>query len=135
MGPIINQLLGLAFVFVAAAGTVLMFYLWGFPFDKHGLRSNAPRGLMRLHRWLGYAFFAIYVVLMWQMVPRMWQYQIELPARTVAHLILGMAIGALLFVKVLVVRFFKHLEGVLAPTLGVMRPDRSQPPDSSALKT
>ncbi len=120
MGPVINQLFGLAFVFVAAASTVLMFYLWGFPFDKEGLRSNAPRGLMRLHRWLGYAFLAIYLVLMWQMVPRMWRYQIELPARTVAHLILGMAIGAILFVKVLVVRFFKHLEGVLAPALGVM---------------
>ncbi len=120
MGPLTNQVLGIVFVVVATVTTVLMFYLWGFRFDKERRRSDAPPHLMLLHRILGYVFGAIYLFLMWQMVPRMWRYQIELPARTVAHLVLGMAIGALLFVKVIVVRFFKHLEGTLAPALGTL---------------
>ena len=73
---------------------------------------------MLLHRLLGYGYLAIYVYLMWQMLPRMWSYQVQLPARTVAHLVLGMAIGATLIVKIVVVRFFKHLESTLIPALG-----------------
>ncbi len=48
----------------------------------------------------------------------MWSYQVELPARTVAHLMLGMTIGAIIVIKVAIVRFFKHLEGTLVPFLG-----------------
>ncbi len=54
------------------------------------------------------------------MVPRMWTYQIELPARTVAHLILGISIGGLLLVKLSIVRFFRYLEDKLVPFLGVL---------------
>jgi cytochrome c2 len=52
------------------------------------------------------------------MVPRLWEYQIELPARTVVHLVMGLAIGIILTIKILIVRFFKHLEGAMAPLLG-----------------
>jgi len=37
---------------------------------------------MLLHRLLGYGYLAIYVYLMWQMLPRMWSYQVQLPAPT-----------------------------------------------------
>ena len=57
---------------------------------------------------------------MWQMVPRLWTYQIELPARTVVHLTLGITIGAILVLKILIVRFFQHLEGTLIPFLGTL---------------
>jgi len=73
---------------------------------------------MALHRLMGWIFVAIYVYLMIQMLPRMWTYQIELPARTVFHLVLGYSIGGLLIVKIAIVRFFKHLESTLAPPLG-----------------
>jgi mono/diheme cytochrome c family protein len=69
---------------------------------------------------MGYVFLAIYVVLMVQMVPRLWAYQVELPARTVAHLVTGIAIGAVLFVKILIVRVFRHLESTTAPLLGIV---------------
>ncbi|MBB5515436.1 mono/diheme cytochrome c family protein [Rubricella aquisinus] len=118
MGASTNAILGGVFVLLALGLTILMFHLWGYPFDKTRHRSSAPRALMFLHRAFGYVFVAIYVVLMWDMVPRLWSYQIELPARTVFHLMLGMAVGALLLVKILVVRFFKHLESTLAPILG-----------------
>ena len=118
MGLIGNQAFAIAFVVLATAATFLMYYLWGFPFDKEKLRSSAPRPLMLLHRGLGYLYLIIYVFMMWQMVPRMWSYQVELPARTVAHLLLGMGIGAALFVKIAIVRLFKHMEAVLVPFLG-----------------
>ena len=113
-----NQTLGVAFLALALALTFLMFYLWRFPYDHSAHRSSAPRSLVRLHRLLGYAYVAVYVVLMWEMVPRLWGYQVELPARTVAHLLLGLSIGAILVVKLAIVRFFKHLEAKLVPFLG-----------------
>lgn len=118
MGTSINAILGGAFLFIALFLTFLMYYLWGFPFDKKTHRSSAPRSLMNVHRVFGYVFIGIYIILMWEMVPRLWSYQVELPARSVIHLTLGLAVGAILIVKVSIVRFFKHLEPILAPLLG-----------------
>ncbi len=114
-----NAIMGGAFIFLALFLTFLMFYLWKFPFDHEKNKSMAPRWMMFTHRLFGWVFVAIYVFLMWDMVPRLWSYQIELPARTVIHLTLGLAIGAILIVKIMVVRFFKHMESHLAPLLGV----------------
>jgi mono/diheme cytochrome c family protein len=118
MGPLGNAILCFAFLAIGLIASVLMFYLWGFPFDEVKFVSAAPPRLMRLHRILGWIYVAIYLYLMWEMVPRLWTYQVELPARTVAHLIMGLTIGTLLFVKILIVRFFKHLEGKMVPFLG-----------------
>jgi cytochrome c5 len=118
MGASTNAIFGGAFLLLALFLTFLMYYLWGFPFDKNKHASSAPRSLMNLHRVLGWVFVLIYVFLMWDMVPRLWSYQIELPARTVLHLTLGIAVGALLMIKIMVVRFFKHMESTLAPLLG-----------------
>jgi cytochrome c5 len=120
MGTLENTGLGIAFWVVGLANVLLMFKLWGYPFDHERLVSSAPRSLMALHRVLGYVFLAIYLSLMLQMVPRLWAYQVELPARTVAHLVMGLAIGALLFVKILIVRVFRHLESSTAPLLGIV---------------
>ena len=113
-----NAILGLVFLLLSAASTFLMFYLWGFPFDHEKLKSTAPPRLMLLHRLIGYTYAAIYIYLMAQMLPRLWSYEIEFPARTVAHLIFGLTIGVLIIVKVAIVRFFKHLESTLVPFLG-----------------
>jgi cytochrome c5 len=53
-----------------------------------------------------------------QMVPRLWTYQIEFPARTVVHITLGMAMGVVLLLKISVVRFFRRLDQSLVPHLG-----------------
>ena len=52
------------------------------------------------------------------MVPRLWTYQIEFPARTVVHIALGMAVGVMLLLKISVVRFFRRLDQALVPLLG-----------------
>ncbi len=119
MGAIGNQVLGVIFLVVAAAQVVIGFYAWGFPYDHEQYRSKDPRPLVWTHRLLGYLYIAIYIYLMMKMVPRMWTYQIELPARTVAHLILGISIGGLLLVKLSIVSVFRYLEAQLVPFLGV----------------
>ena len=101
MGTLENTFLGIAFWAIGLANMLLMFKPWGYPFDHERLVSSAPKSFMLLHRLLGYVFLAIYVALMLQMAPRLWAYQVELPARTVAHLVMGIAIGAVLFVKIL----------------------------------
>lgn len=75
---------------------------------------SAARG----HRVFGYAYLVLYLYFVWQMAPRLWSYQIEFPARTVAHLVLGMAVGAALLIKILIVRYFKRLDAALVPQLG-----------------
>jgi mono/diheme cytochrome c family protein len=112
-----NALLGGTFLVLAFATVFLMYHLWGYPFDKATHTSAAPKSLMRLHRLLGLAYGIIYIVLMTQMLPRLWTYQVEFPARTVAHIVLGFVIGTLLLVKLFILRFARHFEEWM-PTLG-----------------
>ena len=86
--------------------------------DKEAGAPQTPGRAIRAHRVFGYVFLAVYIILMWQMVPRLWTYQIEFPARTVAHIVLGMSVGAVLVLKICVVRFFRRLDASLVPLLG-----------------
>lgn len=81
-------------------------------------RGGGPSRAILIHRVFGYAFLAIYVVLILQMVPRLWTYQIEFPARTVLHIGAGMAVGVLLILKIAIARFFRRLDPVFLPALG-----------------
>ncbi|MCH2464238.1 MAG: hypothetical protein MK335_13585 [Gemmatimonadetes bacterium] len=72
---------------------------------------------MVIHRILGLCYLELYLLLMAQMVPRMFDCQVEFSTRTVAHLMLGVSIGLLLIVKLSIIRFFKHFSGVV-PYLG-----------------
>jgi hypothetical protein len=114
----LNVFLGLLFLVLGLANVLLMYRIWGYPYDKARLQSSAPRSLVLTHRLTGYAFVFIYLYLMSQMLPRIWHYQIELPARSVMHLTLGLAIGIILIVKIAIVRYFKYMEATLVPMLG-----------------
>ena len=78
----------------------------------------APNRATAAHRVFGYIFLAIYLVLLVQMIPRLWTYQIEFPARSVLHISLGMAVGTILILKIAIVRFFLRLNHGLVPMLG-----------------
>jgi len=118
--PFLNACLGIAFLFLGICLTFLMYHIWSYPYDQETQEGTAPPRLIKTHRILGVLYLAIYVYFMIEMVPRLWVYQIELPARTVAHLVLGMAIGAILFVKIAIVRYFRHVGAILVPVLGTM---------------
>jgi mono/diheme cytochrome c family protein len=117
MNAAINSILGTLFLLLAFGTVFLMYKLWGYPFDKAKRQSAAPPGLMRLHRVMGIAYLLIYIVLMTQMVPRLWTYQVEFPARTVMHIVMGIMIGTILLVKLSILRWFRHFEEWM-PALG-----------------
>ncbi len=119
MDVVLSASLGILFLVLGCATVFLMYYLWGFPFDKATKTSAAPPSLMRLHRILGYLYFILYLVMMWEMVPRMWNYQVEWPARTVAHMMFGMGIGIVMLIKLSILRFFRHFEEWM-PALGTL---------------
>ncbi len=114
----ISALLGLLFLLLAVISTYLMFQFWGYPYDKERRKSECPQWKMNVHRAFGYSYVLVYIVMMSSMVPRLWTYQIEFPARTVAHICLGITIGVILLVKISILRWFRHLEEWM-PVLGV----------------
>lgn len=114
----VTATLGVLFLVLAFVSTYLMFRFWGYPYDKERRRSDCPQWKMNIHRAVGYAYAAIYVVMMTQMVPRIWEYQVEFPARTVAHIMLGFTIGVILLLKISILRWFRHFEEWM-PVLGV----------------
>ncbi len=89
------------------------------PTARPARRRSNPRRMVFLHRVFGYVFCAIYLILLVQMIPRLWSYQVEFPARTVLHIALGIAVGTMLVLKISIVRFFRRLDPTLVPTLGI----------------
>ena len=117
MSTATSTIFGLVFLGLGNASVFLMYKLWGYPFDHETRTSAAPKSLMFVHRAIGYAYLILYIFMMWHMVPRLWNYQVELPPRTVAHLMLGITIGVLLLVKISILRFFRHFEEAM-PYIG-----------------
>ena len=117
MSTATSTIFGLVFLGLGNASVFLMYKLWGYPFDHETRTSAAPKSLMFIHRAIGYAYLILYIFMMWYMVPRLWNYQVELPPRTVAHLMLGITIGVLLLVKISILRFFRHFEEAM-PYIG-----------------
>ena len=117
MSTATSTIFGLIFLGLGNASVFLMYKLWGYPFDHETRTSAAPKSLMFVHRAIGYAYLILYIFMMWYMVPRLWNYQVELPPRTVAHLMLGITIGVLLLVKISILRFFRHFEEAM-PYIG-----------------
>lgn len=108
---------GLLFLALGLAATFLMYRIWGYPYDADAGTSTAPKGLVITHRIIGMSYVIVYVLMMWHMVPRLLEYQVEFPVRTVVHFTLGVTIGFLLVIKLSIIRFFKHFSGAL-PYLG-----------------
>ena len=124
MSTTISMWLGIVFVVAGVAAVILQAWLWSFPMlpdpggsDPHG-KTSAPALWRYVHRGLGYVYLVIYVVLMTEMVPRLWNYQFELPARTVIHACMGIIIGCLLLTKISILRWFQHFGGAL-PAVGL----------------
>ena len=124
MSTTLSMWLGILFVVLGVAATILQAWLWGFPMvpdpggpDPNG-KSTAPRSWTLVHRLIGAAYVILYLYMMWQMVPRLWEYQVELPARTVLHACVAICIGVLLAVKISIIRWFQHF-GKSLPAIGL----------------
>jgi mono/diheme cytochrome c family protein len=114
--------LGLLMAGIAIVNASLMAWLWRFPMqpdptgrDPNGV-STAPRAGTNLHRALGYVFVATYAVLLFEMVPRAWEFRVATPV-SVVHGALGILVGVLLVVKIAVIRRFQRF-GNRLPWIG-----------------
>ena len=112
-----SAIFGLLFLTLGFAAVFLMFRIWGYPFDEVAHRSSAPRSLVVIHRLVGLSYVVLYLVMMSQMIPRLFEYQVEFQVRTIAHIMLGVSIGLLLILKLSILRAFRHFSGAL-PYIG-----------------
>jgi mono/diheme cytochrome c family protein len=119
MTMMVSASLGVVFLVLSVLATFTMYKFWGYAYDKERRLSACPRWKMNIHRALGYAYVLLYVIFMIEMLPRLWAYQVEFPARTVAHISLGITIGVILLVKISILRFFRHFEEWM-PALGTL---------------
>lgn len=111
MSITISMWLGILFLVLAIAAVFLQAWLWGPKYWNEELKkTEAPKLWLRVHAGVGYLYGLIYVVMMWNMFPRLWEYQYELPARTVIHATVAIVLGVLLFTKIIILLFFRHFE-------------------------
>lgn len=101
----ISVTLGLLFLIASLAATCLRMFTW---------RPNDPSGpgvlAKRLCQIFELIYAAIYLLMMVEMLPRLWSYQVELPPRTVFHVAIGFILGALLLLQ-LVAGLSRELRG------------------------
>ncbi|PRP90129.1 Photosystem P840 reaction-centre cytochrome c-551 [Enhygromyxa salina] len=103
--------LGVLFLALAVAAVLLQAWLWGPKFwNEETKKTEAPKRWLRFHAFVGYVYGLIYIAMMWNMFPRLWQYQYELPARTVIHAVVAIILGVLLITKIMILLFFRHFE-------------------------
>ena len=114
--------LGVVMAAIAVVNASLMAWLWRFPMqpdptgrDPNGV-STAPRFPTNVHRVLGYVFVLTYAVLLFEMVPRIWEFR-EATASSVVHGALGVVVGVLLVIKIAVIRRFRRF-GNRLPWIG-----------------
>ena len=111
MSVTMSMWLGIAFLILGITAVLLQAWLWGPKFwndvDK---KTEAPKAWLRVHAAVGYTYGLIYFVMMWNMFPRLWEYQYELPARTVIHAVVAIILGVILVTKVVILLFFRHFE-------------------------
>lgn len=126
MSTTLSMWLGTAFLLLAIVAVLLQAWLWGPKFwNETTKKTEAPKAWLRLHAACGYTYGVIYVAMMWEMFPRLWEYQYELPARTVIHAVVAIFLGVLLFTKIAILVAFRHFEealprfgfGILASTV------------------
>src|SRR5687767_7801886 len=118
MTTTLSMWLGMMFVLLGVLAVLLQAWLWNPKYwDEVAKKTHAPRAGLIAHRLVGYAFAAIYVVMMVYMLPRLWEYQVELPARTVIHAVAAIVLGVLLITKIAILLFFRHFEEAM-PKLG-----------------
>jgi cytochrome c5 len=103
--------LGILFLFLAITAVLLQAWLWSPKYWNEATKKTmAPKAWLRVHKLVGYVYGLIYIAMMWNMFPRLWEYQYELPARTVVHAVVAIVLGVLLFTKIIILLFFRHFE-------------------------
>src|SRR5580698_2585675 len=102
--------LGVAFVLIGAINVWLILQASARVRD-----TKASARLIAAHRIGGYIFIALFCLIGYFMVGRLGDVAAGAPASTMIHLTLAMVLSPLLFVKVLVARYYKSYYSLLMP--------------------
>jgi ferredoxin-NADP reductase/mono/diheme cytochrome c family protein len=110
----INLLFGIFFVVLGALNVWLIFHA-----SKALTTSGMSQRLIQAHRLGGYLFIAIFCLMSYFMALRTTKVSDELSMRVLVHVLVAMALVPLLFVKVLIARYYKTYYSALT-SLGVI---------------
>jgi ferredoxin-NADP reductase/cytochrome c2 len=102
--------LGLGFVLLGGINLWLVLEAW-----SRVKAAKASSRMLALHRIGGYLFIALFCVMAYFMVARMRSAVGDNSATVTIHLALAMILSPLLFIKVLIARYYKNQHGLLMP--------------------
>src|SRR5436190_1039488 len=81
MGATLSTLLGITFVVCAIVAVLLQAWLWDPKYwNAETKKSHAPPFWIGVHRFVGWLYASIYVAMMFEMLPRLWEFQEAMPA-------------------------------------------------------
>src|SRR5215472_15676322 len=102
--------LGLAFVLVGGINVWLVLEAW-----SRVRAAHASSRMLALHRIGGYVFIVLFCVMTYFMLSRVQSVGADTSATSTIHLALAMILSPLLFVKVLIARYYKNQQALLMP--------------------
>jgi hypothetical protein len=111
---LINLLLGSLFVLLGALNVWLIFHA-----SRTLTTSRLSQHLIQAHRLGGYFFIALFCVMSYLMALRTTNVSDELSAPALIHVLIAMSLVPLLFVKVLIARYYKSYYSALT-SLGLV---------------
>jgi ferredoxin-NADP reductase len=102
--------LGFLFAVVGAVNVLLVLEAW-----SRVKAANISSRLLALHRIGGYLFVALFCVMTYFMVVRMRSGSDDISAAVTLHLALAMILSPLMFIKVLIARYYRSQHGLMMP--------------------
>ena len=106
----LSALIGVLFVLLAVGAVWLMF-----DGSRSAPQSDRARRMIRAHRVAGYLFIALFCIMTWFMILKIKDRPDELPAPSMLHALIAVVMAPLLFIKVLVARYYRNHTSILVP--------------------
>lgn len=106
----LSAFLGILFVLLAIGAVWLMF-----DGSRSAPQSDRARRMIQAHRMAGYLFIALFCLMTWFMILKIKDRPDELPLPSMVHALISILMAPLLFIKVLVARYYKNHMAILVP--------------------
>src|SRR5258708_2400087 len=106
----LSALIGVLFVLLAIGAVWLMF-----DGSRSAPQSDRARRMIRAHRVAGYLFIALFCIMTWFMILKIKDRPDELPSPSMLHALIAGVMAPLMFIKVLVARYYRNHTSILVP--------------------
>jgi ferredoxin-NADP reductase len=110
INPYTSIALGLAFVLVGGINVWLVLEAW-----SRVKAAKVSARMLELHRIGGYVFIALFCVMSFFMIARIRNGGGDASPTVTLHLALAMVLSPLLFIKIVIARYYKNQHGLLMP--------------------